>query len=768
MIETASFVERLRGAGLGWYTGVPCSYLTPLINRAINDPRAGYLPAANEGDAVAAASGGYLGGRPGVVLMQNSGLGNAVNPLTSLAYIFRTPMLLVVTLRGDPTIGDEPQHELMGRMTLSLLEQMEIPWRWLGDDPAELDETIGALTGAMARTRRPAALVARRGVFEPHPLEPTRPDPPRYEPGPTVSLWDAARRSSRREALGRILEQTADQRTVVIASTGYTGRELYALDDRANHLYMVGSMGCASSLGLGLANARPDRRVVVIDGDGAALMRMGAFSTIGARAGSNLIHLILDNEAHASTGGQATLSAGVRFAAVAHACGYARAIEGDDLGLLDLALTGAGAEGPTLAHLKINASNIASPPRPTQTPEQVKDRLMNLLGVAPAFESGPVRARPARRSAAVLLNPGPVNLSEPVRRALGGPDLCHREPEYFELQDRVRRGLVDVYALAPREWSAVLVAGSGTSAVEAMIASLVPADGRLLIVDNGVYGARMAEIARRHTIDHSTLACEWDQPVDLARLGAALGREAGVTHLAIVHHETTTGRLNGLEPVADLCKARGVRLLVDSVSSFAGEELRPDEWGFDACALTANKCLHGAPGVAAVVARREAIARSDRRSTLCLDLSMLAREQDKPGTAFTPAVHVLHALDAALDELRRQGGWRARHAEYRRRAERVAEGFAECGVEPFIPARESSVVLRSYHLPVGITYERLHDELKERGFVIYAGQGPFSNRMFRISTMGAIDDADLDRLAASVARIRPALAEAPVGSIGAG
>ncbi|MEB5498619.1 thiamine pyrophosphate-dependent enzyme, partial [Burkholderia pseudomallei] len=196
---------------------------------------------------------------------------------------------------------------------------------------------------------------------------------------------------TRHDALARIVARTPADSTVVLASTGFCGRELYALDDRPNQLYMVGSMGCVTPLALGLALARPDLTVVALDGDGAALMRMGAFATLGAYGPPNLVHLLLDNGAHESTGGQATVSQYVSFAGIAAACGYATAIEGDDLGVLDAALDAARAGeqavehgGAHFARLSIRTGVPDGLPRPTVTPVDVKTRLMRHIGAMPA------------------------------------------------------------------------------------------------------------------------------------------------------------------------------------------------------------------------------------------------------------------------------------------------------------------------------------------------------------------------------------------------
>ncbi|AOJ04158.1 MULTISPECIES: 2-aminoethylphosphonate aminotransferase [Burkholderia] len=345
----------------------------------------------------------------------------------------------------------------------------------------------------------------------------------------------------------------------------------------------------------------------------------------------------------------------------------------------------------------------------------------------------------------LLLNPGPVTLTERVRRSLLQPDLCHRESEFFDLQDEARARLVAAYALDPDEWSAVLMTGSGTAAVESMIAALVPENGKLLVIENGVYGERITQIATQYRIAHDVLKHDWMQAPDLARVAGKLDADRAITHVAVIHHETTTGRLNDLDALAAVCRARSVRMLVDGVSSFGAEAIDFAGGDIDAVAATANKCLHGVPGAAFVIVRRRALASAASR-TYYLDLGRLAKLQDVRNTPFTPSVHAYYALVEALREFDEAGGWRARHARYAALAEQARAGLAARGMPLVLPDGESSVVLRAYRLPAGVAYEQLHDGLKARGFVIYAGQGGLSNELFRVSTMGAIEPADVERL----------------------
>jgi phosphonopyruvate decarboxylase len=381
MIEAEDFIDRAREWGFSWYAAVPCSFLTPFINRVINDERLDYLSSSNEGDAVAAAVGAAIGGRRSVAMMQNSGLGNAVNPLTSLAWIFRIPVLIICTHRGEPGLSDEPQHELMGAITGDLFERMQIPWEVFPDTAAAIKGTLRRVDEYLDSERRPYALLMKKGTVAKHPLSRRAVPEPRLQPADRATFTGGGARATRSQALERVLALTAGRRdTVVIATTGYTGRELYALDDRPNHLYMVGSMGCASSLGLGLALVRPDLRVVIIDGDGAALMRLGNFATCGTYGGGNLVHLLLDNEVHDSTGAQATVSAGVQFADIAAACGYARTMSGDGLELIDDLLDDDAGDGPRFGHLKIQWGTIANLPRPADPPAVLLDRLRRHIG----------------------------------------------------------------------------------------------------------------------------------------------------------------------------------------------------------------------------------------------------------------------------------------------------------------------------------------------------------------------------------------------------
>jgi phosphonopyruvate decarboxylase len=371
VIDADCFLAEALERGFSLYTGVPCSYLKPFINRVIDSDILRYVGAANEGDAIAIAAGAQLGGTRAVALFQNSGLGNAVNPLTSLTDTSQIPVLLITSLRGDPKgAPDEPQHGLMGPITCQMLELMGIGWEHF---PVEDKLIPAALTRAcehMDETGKPYALVMRKGTVEPAELR-SSPEPRDRKP---IAFAQPPEPTTTRAEMLRAVQDHLQPNDIVVATTGYTGRELYGLGDHANQFYLVGAMGCASSLGLGLALTRPERRIIVVDGDGAALMRLGALATIGYQRPKNLLHILLDNGIHESTGGQSTVSHSIDFRSIAAGCGYPE-VSGiatpDQLG----AIVNKSASGLHFVHVAILPGIQGNPPRPSITPAEVAARL---------------------------------------------------------------------------------------------------------------------------------------------------------------------------------------------------------------------------------------------------------------------------------------------------------------------------------------------------------------------------------------------------------
>lgn len=356
-----------------------------------------------------------------------------------------------------------------------------------------------------------------------------------------------------------------------------------------------------------------------------------------------------------------------------------------------------------------------------------------------------------------LLNPGPVTLTSRVRDALLQPDLCHREPEFTALIDDVRARLLEVDP-AVAGCIPLVLAGSGTAAVEAMVQTFVPKadqhEGHAVVVDNGVYGARMAAMLTASGKRVQVVKSEWAEGIDLDAVAAVL---PGATALLAVHHETTTGRKNDVDGLARLCAQHGVPLLLDAVSSFGAEPLPRVPGLVAAYASTANKCLHGITGACFVLADPQLFERPSGAVSVYFDLHRYrapgASSAQAGATPFTPAVHSLYALRAAIAEFTEAGGRAARFARYARHSAQVRSALERAGYRALLPASSSSVCLQTFWLKAGVGYDVVHDRLKERGFVIYAGQGPLASRTLRIAVMGDLDDADIDRLTTALSEI---------------
>lgn len=356
-------------------------------------------------------------------------------------------------------------------------------------------------------------------------------------------------------------------------------------------------------------------------------------------------------------------------------------------------------------------------------------------------------------SRTVLLNPGPVNISDRVRRALLRADICHREDDFSHLMASIRARLLQLFA--PHGFTPVLVTGSGTAALEAAVSSSVEEGRALAVVVNGVYGERICQIGSSHGIRVVPVRSEWTAPPDLDRLEAALRQDPMIQVVALVHHETTTGLINPVAQVGRLARAYGRSFLVDSISGLGGEPLDLEAASVDLCVGTANKCIQGVPGVSFVLARHEEMARlrgvTPRSVYLHLPSNWEAQEKGEP--LFTPAVQVAYALDEALAELCDEGVSN-RIVRYRAAAALLRDGCARLGLSFLLPEPLRSNTITAFDLPPGLTYSQLHDPLKARGFVIYAGQGPLATRIFRIANMG---DVTLDEYRAFLAALEAVL-----------
>ncbi len=381
MLDDDCFFEECQKLGFTLFTGTPCSYLRPFINRVIDNDSLQFIATPNEGDAVALASGAYLAGRKSVVMFQNSGLGNAVNPLTSLSHTFRIPFLGIVTLRGEPGgPKDEPQHGLMGEITTKLLELMKIPWAYF---PTEKDEMIGALALVeqhMESNKTPFFFVMKEGSVKGYELKHRNEEIfQSFNSSSIVRKKIDKIKVTRTEALNT-LQQLLSKDDVLIATTGKTGRELFELGDLENQFYMVGSMGCALPLAIGLTQSNFKGKVFVVDGDGALLMRMENMALTGQIRPPALVHILLDNGTHDSTGGQGTNSKMIDFCNIALACNYTSVLETNDIDELSRFIEANNkASGPIFVRLHTLPGSPSTLGRPTVTPEEVAIRFKKFI-----------------------------------------------------------------------------------------------------------------------------------------------------------------------------------------------------------------------------------------------------------------------------------------------------------------------------------------------------------------------------------------------------
>lgn len=366
MLDPKDFYQALARADVTFYAGVPdsllkdfCAYVTDTT------PPERHVITANEGGAVALAMGHWLAtGQLGLVYMQNSGLGNTVNPLTSLAdpAVYGVPMLLMVGWRGSPGEKDEPQHARMGLVTRETLAAMQVAHTVLPDDPAEAEKAIAAAI-ADAKTREaPHALVVKKGTFGEYKLQNKAKDP--YP-------------MTREQAITRFVE-TLSRDALVVSTTGMPSRELFEVrearkESHETDLLIVGGMGHASQIALGVALQKPARPVWCLDGDGAVIMHMGGLSTIGQLKPKNFKHVVLNNGAHDSVGGQPTVAFAIDICAIARACGYPTAICATTEAELDAGLAAiAAAEGPALLEVRVKKGARKDLGRPTMTPQDLK------------------------------------------------------------------------------------------------------------------------------------------------------------------------------------------------------------------------------------------------------------------------------------------------------------------------------------------------------------------------------------------------------------
>jgi phosphonopyruvate decarboxylase len=375
MIAPNLFYRLLAERGIDFFTGVPDSLLKHFCARVTDVGN--HVTAVNEGAAVAIAAGYYLAtGKIPLVYMQNSGIGNAVNPLLSLADgdVYRIPVILLVGWRGEPGVKDEPQHLKQGKVTGALFDAMEIPYIILADSDDGIRCQIDKCFERIKKDSAPFALIARKDTFAPY-----VPDSNKTWDADTPPIFEM----SREEAIGHVISSSATDE-IFISTTGMASRELYELREKEQtgherDFLTVGSMGHASSLALAIAAQKPALRVNCIDGDGAALMHLGAMAAVGALSPANLRHIVLNNGAHDSVGGQPTIARKIDLAGIARACGYARVYSAKTAEELKEALGADSRDGAVFIEVFVRKGNRPDLGRPKSGPVENKEVFMRFI-----------------------------------------------------------------------------------------------------------------------------------------------------------------------------------------------------------------------------------------------------------------------------------------------------------------------------------------------------------------------------------------------------
>lgn len=346
----------------------------------------------------------------------------------------------------------------------------------------------------------------------------------------------------------------------------------------------------------------------------------------------------------------------------------------------------------------------------------------------------------------ILLTPGPVNVSARVRAALQRSDLSPQGAEFADLMQGIRHKLVRAFAPgAEADYTAVLLTGSGSAAVEAAVLSSLPHGKRALVINNGVYGERLSAIVGTHRLGVAEFKLDWGTRPDPEKLRLALRQHPEVHVVAMVHHETTTGLINPVKEMAEVADSLNRVFVLDSVSGLGGEELDVAGPHLYMVAGSSHDCLQGVPGVSFVLVRKGFMERMKAypKRSWYLHLPHYYEDEEKGSSPVTPAMQVFQAFNEALDELLEEGV-AARVQRYKHAAALIRNKMGALGMKPVLPAEFQSNSLTAYHLPEGVTYRMLHDKLKEQGYGICPGQGQLEDKIFRVANMGALTEPQIE------------------------
>ena len=346
----------------------------------------------------------------------------------------------------------------------------------------------------------------------------------------------------------------------------------------------------------------------------------------------------------------------------------------------------------------------------------------------------------------ILLNPGPVNVSDRVRQALLQPDICHRESECSELLNDIRQRLLKAFVPGEEdEYTAIILTGSGTAAVEAALLSSLPIGKRAMVITNGVYGDRLSAIIKMHRIGVPDMKYDWGVAPDIKMIELAMIQHPEVYTVAMVHHETTLGFINPVKEIAEMVDSKNRVFMLDSVSGLGGEAVDISGAKMYLVAGASQKCIQGFPGLAFVLVRKgfmQQVMKHPKRS-MYLNLANYYEEQERGTIPFTPAVQVYYAFREALDELLEEGV-ENRIKRFRGYASTIRTRMQAMDIQAVLPPEAQGNTLTAFNLPEGVSYPQLHDELKDAGYVIYAGQGHLENKIFRVANIGVLTNENIE------------------------
>lgn len=349
----------------------------------------------------------------------------------------------------------------------------------------------------------------------------------------------------------------------------------------------------------------------------------------------------------------------------------------------------------------------------------------------------------------VLLTPGPLSTSKKVKAAMLR-DWCTWDQDYNQLVQSIRSRLVTMASSKPDDYTTVLMQGSGTFSVESVIGSVIPKDGKLLVLANGAYGKRIAQIADVLGIYSIVLDAGETKPVNVKQLEEVLKVDASITHVAVVHVETTTGMMNPIADVARITKQYGKTLILDAMSSFGGIPIDIAELDVDYLISSANKCIQGVPGFGFIIARKASLAKCKGIGrSLSLDLydQWETMEQGNGKWRFTSPTHTVRAFDQALQELEEEGGVARRFERFIRNQQTLVAGMQRMGLQPLLPTELQSPIITSFLYPDSavFSFDEFYARIKQEGFVIYPGKITVA-ATFRIGNIGDVHLSDIERL----------------------